>query len=1852
MVADNVYDLLQRAWQVSKGGDASMFGVEVGIVTNVQDPEKLGRVKVCFPRLPGKPEGDWARIAQPSAGAGRGFYWVPQVNDEVLVAFERGHTNHPFVLGCLWNGVDLPMADAYTGDNTVQMIQTRSGHQIVLSDASGEEKITISDKSGKRVVTFDVKAKKFLIEAKEGDVELRAEKKMVLACETLEIKAAKSAKVNTGTNFDLKVDGKAQIASSSRMDLKGSVVSINPPGGGGGGGGGGAAASAASAAQPAKSAKSGAAKGGGAAATGGGDLASDVAPARSGGAPQKSAAAQPAAAGSAVAEDAVDLQLVSVSGTPQKNVEVELTLADGTRRAGKTDGEGHFKLSGLPKGGKAKLAVPDVSLAPDAPASVAGRVRFVKDATEVPIGKASVVELPPRVRRGRMRGMHFDTGKTFLLPSAMIGIRQLVKLFKSFEGIVGLVTGHTDRQGRDGVDASRDPPAVEFNRALSNERADVIKAFLLDDADAWMRFYGQSTHSRPWGVLEDQHMLGTVKPKGGDTPFLSPPQPDGLLGPNTTAAYKEFQHSRLLPETGKPDRETRLELVRAYMALDGTSLDAKAPVATHGCGLTHPTPETEGDPALTPAERAKAKPDQPVNRRVEVFLFEEKIEPAPRTPCPSSGCVEYQKWVDQQILDVDLDQPPGNAVVKVTDAGGAPLASAHVHLAGPLALDGDTGADGVARFDELVPGDYTAIANADGLLAADAVLQVPSGGEGTVTLALATEGSDLEVLVVDEEKPPKAVEGAQVAIALDGVAAQTTDKDGKARFAKLPSGTHHLTVTRQGFLKGEADVDVGKAAQPAKAQALRGDTTATVGDAPAQKKPPAQKTVVLSTRTLTVKLAMLFVAKDKPAEPRWAGTHPVDGATLELVDPIGAAATVKSQAKGNGVYILNVSSFERGPFDLKVSPAEKKVSAGPAGVATATGKADDPDFMWRPFTATLTLGDGGVKDASIQGPPPPAPPARPPPPFVVVSQVKPLEVTFDWRPDWMKRVKTDQTIGGMKFGRTPTNGQERIDVLVLHQTAGRISGDIEALVLGQGSLVDAKDDQGRVIVDPATGQPKKKKIFAVGIHYLIDADGHAIKVVHEKNEAVHAEPGHWLDSVDVLLNGRSVGIEIVHRDGDAADPKKMSLFSDGQYDSILRIVREIQGQFPLITRQRVAGHCDVDLANERFGDPGILFEWNRLEAAGLSRKAVDAKVTKPYGIEPGKTIDKKAAEQVKLLQKDLKTIGYRMNDTPGVFGNDTAGAVRRFKRHWFSFRGGDKDTFAFPDENVVDFATAERIVQVVSDGDTPAQPGVAQITSLTVAPASGGGAAPVKAGESAGADPAGAVVVQEGEQVRVSWSITGSAEGLRLDPGGHDVAGVTKDGKGSIDVVIRRQDAPDGFIDFRLTLASAAPVKSAVASPGADQQPAPGTSLSQQAVIAHKIPALPADPITGTKFLDLVKGLDADASLSKLPAREKVAVETLVAGNVPTFLRTFVPIDLAFKGPSGTAHTGQVYVSPDFLAIGTDADFIRWPMTPIGAQQVVDAFGCTFVTTKVSDAIFNAKGCKQLTMHSHTEWVKDPDPAKTFGFLMRANAQYAEINKRIDADLGKAGTLAAGHKKDVILHKFVAAPDKPSKGRHPVIIYGCKFQGKFPFQDPFPGHHADDYEDYSHGIRLLSQQMLVDGKPKPVFEVLRDPELFGLLLAPSIFEDSEKTRDPNYPLRYPGQAAKPGQKLTMQIIDADGKPRPGVPYKLTVGTVVSEKKTDASGAIDEPIASVTGKGTLEIDGHVIELEIGDLAPVTELAGVQARLNNLGFIAGAPSGELNQQTREALLRFQATHRLERTGTVTAQTQAKLKEVYEG
>ena len=415
----------------------------------------------------------------------------------------------------------------------------------------------------------------------------------------------------------------------------------------------------------------------------------------------------------------LDLQIVSIAGAPQAALEVELTLPDGSKRAGRTGADGHFLLDALPPSGQCALDAPDViAPAADAPPSVAGRLRYRKGLS-LGIGQKPVVELPPRVRRGTLSGLHFETNKTFLLPSAMTGIRQLTSLYASFGALNVLVTGHTDTVG----DAA-------YNRGLSVERAQSIAAFLVDDADAWAANYQAHPHSAAWGTREDQLMLAHL-PEGG-APFYAG-NIDGSAGPQTQAAFKRFQSAQGLPQSGRGDAATRRALVAAYMALEGTSLPkGTPPPLTHGCGFAHL------------AEKTGPNVEREANRRVEVFLFEGAVTPPPQTPCPGGGCSEFDQWTSQAGLKIDLDQPPGALAVTVVDGAGAPLDGVHLHAAGPVPRDA-VSSGGQVAFKDLVPGSWRLIGDLSGFEAAEAEVEVASGASATATLQL-------------KERPPMEIE--------------------------------------------------------------------------------------------------------------------------------------------------------------------------------------------------------------------------------------------------------------------------------------------------------------------------------------------------------------------------------------------------------------------------------------------------------------------------------------------------------------------------------------------------------------------------------------------------------------------------------------------------------------------------------------------------------------------------------------------------------------------------------------------------------------------------------------------------------------------------------------------------------------------------------------------------------------------------------------------------------------------------------------------------------------------------------------------------------------------------------------
>jgi len=187
------------------------FGVMVGIVTNNKDPEKLGRVRVKFPWLSDDHESWWARIAAPMAGSGRGVYFLPEPNDEVLVAFEHGDVRFPYVLGALWNGDDKPPATNDDGKNNIRVIHSRSGHLIRLDDTAGDEKVEFIDKTGGNSITI-----------KSSDNSL------TITC-TGKLKLHADGGVEITSNADVKVQANATMSlqASAPMTIKGAVVNIN-----------------------------------------------------------------------------------------------------------------------------------------------------------------------------------------------------------------------------------------------------------------------------------------------------------------------------------------------------------------------------------------------------------------------------------------------------------------------------------------------------------------------------------------------------------------------------------------------------------------------------------------------------------------------------------------------------------------------------------------------------------------------------------------------------------------------------------------------------------------------------------------------------------------------------------------------------------------------------------------------------------------------------------------------------------------------------------------------------------------------------------------------------------------------------------------------------------------------------------------------------------------------------------------------------------------------------------------------------------------------------------------------------------------------------------------------------------------------------------------------------------------------------------------------------------------------------------------------------------------------------------------------------------------------------------------
>lgn len=195
-------------------------GVAIGVVTNIKDPDNLGRVRVKFPWFSEDDESEWARVATLMAGKERGSVFLPEVDDEVLVAFEHGDMRRPFVIGALWNGVDvLPPEFANDGKNNIRLIKSRSGHIIKLDDTDGSEKIEVIDKTGKNSVVIDSKENTITITTDQDLVLKAPQGKISLIAKELELKSSAALQMEAGSEMNIK--------ASATMNLQGATVNIN-----------------------------------------------------------------------------------------------------------------------------------------------------------------------------------------------------------------------------------------------------------------------------------------------------------------------------------------------------------------------------------------------------------------------------------------------------------------------------------------------------------------------------------------------------------------------------------------------------------------------------------------------------------------------------------------------------------------------------------------------------------------------------------------------------------------------------------------------------------------------------------------------------------------------------------------------------------------------------------------------------------------------------------------------------------------------------------------------------------------------------------------------------------------------------------------------------------------------------------------------------------------------------------------------------------------------------------------------------------------------------------------------------------------------------------------------------------------------------------------------------------------------------------------------------------------------------------------------------------------------------------------------------------------------------------------
>lgn len=268
------------------------------------------------------------------------------------------------------------------------------------------------------------------------------------------------------------------------------------------------------------------------------------------------------------------------------------------------------------------------------------------------------------------------------------------------------------------------------------------------------------------------------------------------------------------------------------------------------------------------------------------------------------------------------------------------------------------------------------------------------------------------------------------------------------------------------------------------------------------------------------------------------------------------------------------------------------------------------------------------------------------------------------------------------------------------------------------------------------------------------------------------------------------------------------------------------------------------------------------------------------------------------------------------------------------------------------------------------------------------------------------------------------------------------------------------------------------------------------AALVARIPPRPPDARSGSQFVTFVSALNA-------AEREQAIADELLSGNIPHFLRRLKAVELSSSDSTHQPSHARVWVMPDYLAIGSDDDFVRFPASFVTASVVARELGFVLPTTAIVDAIYRQAG------------LRLPPQPMTPGPAMTSTAYFEAHDKKIRAQLSghPLGELTAGHKKDYVL------TNRLLRARAREAIYGWHRAEGQPIQ-PLSLVHGVRYADYSHGVRLVSETVFVDGVPGSFYDLIEEPRPAQLLSSEGVIADARSLMERARPSRAASSSSR------------------------------------------------------------------------------------------------------------------------------------